>query len=105
MKRIAVIGLGYVGLPLALAFGEKYLTVGFDISEKRIHDLRKGLDFTNEVDPILLKRLNATEDSDTGVVFTSNIEELREVDFYIVTVPAPVDNYHRPDLSFVISAS
>ncbi|MGB0976523.1 MAG: nucleotide sugar dehydrogenase [Prolixibacteraceae bacterium] len=105
MKRIAVIGLGYVGLPLALAFGEKYLTVGFDISEKRIHDLRKGLDFTNEVDPMLLKRLNATENSDTGVVFTSNIEELREVDFYIVTVPTPVDNYHRPDLSYVISAS
>ena len=105
MKRIAVIGLGYVGLPLSLAFGEKYLTVGFDISRKRILDLCDGVDYTNEVDPTLLRRLNSSKDSDKGVFFTSNVEDLRGVDFYIVTVPTPVDNYHRPDLFCVVSAS
>ena len=95
--KIAVIGLGYVGLPLALAFSENYTTVGYDISKKRIEELKKGFDSTKEVDESQL------ENSD--VYFTSELSDIVGMDFYIVAVPTPVGLDKVPDLDPVIQAS
>lgn len=96
--KIAVIGLGYVGLPLAVAFGSKFDTVGFDISETRIEALRRGVDETREVEPDDLK---ATK----RLTFTTSLDALAGCNFYVVTVPTPVDDYKRPDLTPLIRAS
>lgn len=96
-KKIAVIGLGYVGLPLALLFSRKYKVVGFDINDKRIDMLK------NRIDPSRELSSEAFEDAD--IVFTSDLEELRTAHFYIVAVPTPVDEHKVPDLKPVISAS
>ena len=98
MKNIAVIGLGYVGLPLAAAFGEKRPVVGFDINAKRIADLKQGVDFTREV---------STEEIalSTGLSFTDNLEEIRKCQIYIVTVPTPIDEFKTPDLTPLVKAS
>lgn len=96
-RRIAVVGLGYVGLPVAVAFGRKSQVVGFDVNEKRIEKLRKGEDSTGEVSSEELKSSN--------VVFTSKAEDLRAADFYIVAVPTPIDSANRPDLRILVSAS
>lgn len=90
--KIGVIGLGYVGLPLAVEFGKLYPTIGFDISEKRINELMNGIDLTLEVEEeelLTSKKLH----------FSNRIEELISCNFYIVTVPTPVDKYNVPDLS------
>ncbi len=96
--KIAIIGLGYVGLPLAVEFGKIYSTVGFDINEARINELKKGFDRTNEVETELLAEANKLK-------FTSNIEELKSSNIYIVTVPTPIDKSKTPDLSPLKSAS
>jgi UDP-N-acetyl-D-galactosamine dehydrogenase len=96
--KVAVIGLGYVGLPLAVAFGEKYETLGFDISDKRIKELNDGQDVTLEVSESELR-------SATRLLFSSQIEDLRNADVYIVTVPTPIDEHHQPDLRPLIKAS
>jgi len=96
--KIAIIGLGYVGLPLAVEFGKIYSTVGFDINEARINELKKGFDRTNEVESELLAEAN-------NLKFTSNIEELKSSNIYIVTVPTPIDKNKTPDLSPLKSAS
>lgn len=96
--RIAVIGLGYVGLPLAVEFGRHYDTVGFDIDPRRITDLKAGRDLTLECDADELaaaKRLS----------YTTDLEALRGCDVYIVTVPTPIDAAKRPDLKALVSAS
>ena len=85
--RIAVIGLGYVGLPLLVEFGKKYPCIGFDIHEKRIADLRKGVDVTNEMSPEELSAVNVT-----------NPDDLARCNVFIVTVPTPIDQQKRPDL-------
>lgn len=95
---IAVIGLGYVGLPLAVEFGKKYQTLGFDINESRIAELSAGKDSTLEVEE---EELKAT----TSLSFSSKVEDLKQADVYIVTVPTPVDSHKRPDLSPLIAAS
>jgi UDP-N-acetyl-D-glucosamine/UDP-N-acetyl-D-galactosamine dehydrogenase len=95
---IGVIGLGYVGLPLAVEFGKKYQTIGFDINLNRVEQLKNGVDSTLEVDSEELA-------SSSMLTFSSDIELLRQVDVYIVTVPTPVDKHKRPDLSPLISAS
>lgn len=95
---IAVIGLGYVGLPLAVEFGKKYETIGFDINDHRIDELRKGIDRTLEVDPENLA-------SAAKLRFSSSLEELKAADFFIVTVPTPIDKNKRPDLTPLIKAS
>ncbi|MEC8555914.1 MAG: Vi polysaccharide biosynthesis UDP-N-acetylglucosamine C-6 dehydrogenase TviB [Planctomycetota bacterium] len=95
---IAVIGLGYVGLPLAVEFGKKYQTIGFDINESRIAELSAGKDSTLEVEEDELK-------ATTSLSFSSRVEDLRQADVYIVTVPTPVDSHKRPDLSPLIAAS
>src|SRR5690606_27136410 len=98
MKKIAVIGLGYVGLPLAAAFGEKREIVGFDINAKRIAELKDGVDFTREVSR---EELAAS----TGLSFTDALEEVRDCQIYIVTVPTPIDEFKSPDLTPLVKAS
>lgn len=99
-KKIAVIGLGYVGLPLARLFSTQYPTVGFDMNQKRVDSLNKGYDVTLEVSDELLR--NAINN---GFKCTSNIEDIRDCNIYIVAVPTPVDNNNRPDLTPLIGAS
>ncbi|MFO7256985.1 MAG: nucleotide sugar dehydrogenase [Bacteroidota bacterium] len=98
MDRIGVIGLGYVGLPLAVEFGKVMDVVGFDINQTRIDELKRGHDRTREVEPAELSQAKK-------LTFTSNLEDLRPVNIYIVTVPTPVDAFKKPDLSPLISAS
>lgn len=100
MRKIAVIGLGYVGLPLAVEFGKKYQTVGFDINADRVDQLNKGKDLTLEVeDKELQEVLASSKDFDNdGLYVTTNIEDLKHSNFYIVTVPTPTDKNNRPVL-------
>jgi UDP-N-acetyl-D-galactosamine dehydrogenase len=98
MNRLAVIGLGYVGLPLAVEFGKKYHVVGFDIQSQRIAELRAGIDGTLEVSSLELN-------SSSLLVFTDNAEDLKTCDTFIVTVPTPIDKANRPDLTPLIKAS
>jgi UDP-N-acetyl-D-galactosamine dehydrogenase len=95
---IAIIGLGYVGLPLAVEFGKKYNTIGFDINDKRIIELRSGVDHTLEVDK---KELVSAKQ----LTYSHNIDDLKSADVYIVTVPTPIDRHKRPDLTPLIKAS
>ena len=99
-KKIAVIGLGYVGLPLARLFSTKYKTIGFDINVERVEALLKGCDVTMEVPGDLLKKALAD-----GLLFTSRVEDIQGCDFYIVTVPTPVDENNNPDLFPLMNAS
>lgn len=96
--RLGIIGLGYVGLPLAVEFGKKIPTVGFDINAQRIAQLKTGIDLTREVEPELLRKANQ-------LTFTSDLEALRECNVYIVTVPTPIDEQHCPDLTPLLKAS
>ena len=98
--KIAVIGLGYVGLPLARLFSTKYKTIGFDISQSRVAELMSGHDSTLEVEDILLRK--ALND---GFVCTSDIEKIRDYNFYVITVPTPVDENNNPDLTPLRKAS
>ena len=96
--RIGIIGLGYVGLPLAVEFGKKYRTVGFDVKTARIAQLREHVDNTLETSPEDLK-------SAEKLLFTSDPADLADCDVFIVTVPTPVDIYNRPDLTPLLRAS
>ena len=99
--RIAVIGLGYVGLPLARLFSTKYKTIGFDLNQARVAKLMNGYDDTLEVSDELLRQAI----SQHGFVCTADIEMIRECNFYVVAVPTPVDRNNRPDLGPLIGAS
>src|SRR6185503_13891686 len=104
--RIAVIGLGYVGLPLAVEFAKKYPVVGFDINKERIAELRSGNDHTLEITSdhltsVLKKKLDNT----TGLWVSADLEDLKLSNVYIITVPTPVDKYNRPDLTPLVKAS
>ncbi len=105
--RIAIIGLGYVGLPLAVEFGKKYMTVGFDINQTRVDELNSGKDTTLEVDDEELKEVIAsTKDFDgDGLYVTTNQDDLKHSDFYIITVPTPTDKNNRPVLTPLKKAS
>lgn len=96
-RKIAVVGLGYVGLPVAVAFGKQQEVVGFDINETRINELKNGYDRTNEVNDEDLKKSN--------IKFTNLPEELSKVDFIIVAVPTPINKNNQPDLTPLIKAS
>ena len=98
--KIAVIGLGYVGLPLARLFSTKYHTKGFDINQKRVNELMEGRDSTFEVNESLLK-----EAINNGYYCTSKLDEIKDCNIYIVTVPTPVDKNNRPDLTPLFKAS
>jgi len=130
--HIAVIGLGYVGLPLALEFAKKYPVIGFDINEERIHELSRGYDRTQEADPAELQEVIAMagrtalkkepelsltgsengiadkfteEHPDNGLRFSCNVEDLKIANTYIVTVPTPIDRFKKPDLIPLLKAS
>jgi UDP-N-acetyl-D-galactosamine dehydrogenase len=97
--KIAIIGLGYVGLPLARLFATKYPVVGFDINQKRIDELNQGLDTTLEVDETLLKSVLTDQPlTRNGLYCSSHLEDIADCNYYIVTVPTPVDRNNRPDL-------
>ncbi|WP_168399131.1 Vi polysaccharide biosynthesis UDP-N-acetylglucosamine C-6 dehydrogenase TviB [Acinetobacter indicus] len=96
--KIAVIGLGYVGLPLAVEFGKKVPVIGFDIYQKRIEELRSGQDHTLEVSPEELQQA-------TQLSYSANLDDLKSCNFFIVTVPTPIDDYKQPDLTPLIKAS
>jgi UDP-N-acetyl-D-galactosamine dehydrogenase len=102
---IAIIGLGYVGLPLAIEFGKKYKVIGFDINNTRIRELSLGIDHTLEADPSELSKNSRTDSEGLGAFFTSDKNELKECDIFIVTVPTPVDQYNNPDLTPLIKAT
>jgi len=97
-SRIGVVGLGYVGLPLAVEFGKQYETVGFDVNPKRVAQLRRGRDLTLEVTPAELKAAQLLS-------FTTELDRLRRCQVFIVTVPTPIDEYKQPDLGPLVRAS
>ena len=97
---MAVIGLGYVGLPLAHAFSEKYEVVGFDIAQWRVEELNSGLDRTLELDETQVREALAN-----GIQFTNTLENIADCSIYIVTVPTPIDEHKRPNLTPLIKAS
>ena len=98
-KKICLIGLGYVGLPLAVAFAEKFQVTGFDISSTRIQELEDGYDITLEIEDDLLASVK------NNITYTSNIQDAKDCDIYIVTVPTPIDKVNRPDLTPLVESS
>ncbi|WP_426462225.1 nucleotide sugar dehydrogenase [Staphylococcus equorum] len=96
-RNIAVVGLGYVGLPVAVTFGNKHKVIGFDINEERIQELKNGYDRTNEVTSENLGK--------TSIYFTSDSNDLKKADFIIVAVPTPIDKNNKPDLTPLLKAS
>ncbi len=105
--KIAVVGLGYVGLPLAVEYGKKYRVLGFDINRARIEELSEGKDHTLEADLIGMKQARDLYETTgkIGLSFTSDPEALHEVNVYIVTVPTPIDRFNNPDLTPLLKAS
>lgn len=95
--KIAVIGLGYVGLPIALAFAKKVKVIGFDINEKRVNMMKKGIDPSNE--------LSKKDFANSDIEFTHKLEDLKKANFFIVAVPTPIDEHNLPDLKPLIGAS
>ena len=108
MKKIAVIGQGYVGLPLAIEFAQYFPVLGFDINQERVEELNSGKDRTLEAD---LEKLNhglkqaAESDFSVGYKASNSLEELAGAQIYIVTVPTPIDRYNAPDLTPLLKAS
>jgi UDP-N-acetyl-D-galactosamine dehydrogenase len=96
--KLAIVGLGYVGLPLAVEFGKTISTTGFDINSQRIEELKNGNDSTLEVEPELLKQAVKLE-------YTTDLNRLKSCSVFIVTVPTPIDDYKRPDLTPLVKAS
>ncbi|WP_118195554.1 nucleotide sugar dehydrogenase [Albibacterium indicum] len=105
--KIAVIGLGYVGLPLAIEFGKKYDVLGFDINQARVDELSEGKDRTQEANLVDLKAVieNKKGKSKTGLSFSARKEDLKNYNTFIVTVPTPIDQFKAPDLTPLIKAS
>ena len=109
MVKIAIIGLGYVGLPLARLFATRYPVIGYDINQVRIKELMSGYDHTLEIEDHLLRAVLLADpplkDANRGLYCSCDMEDLRDCNFYIVTVPTPVDKNNRPDLTPLIKAS
>jgi len=107
--HIAVIGLGYVGLPLARLFATKYPVVGFDVNQHRVNEINKGIDHTLEVDEQILKSALVAENPvgtlSNGLFCSFNSADIKECNFYVITVPTPVDKNNRPDLTPLVKAS
>ena len=106
--KVGIIGLGYVGLPLAVEFAKKFPVIGFDIDQKRVDDLKSGKDFTLEVEDELLQSVNlhsAPLVGESGLFTTSISDHLRDCNVYIVTVPTPTDKHNRPVLTPMLRAS
>ncbi|HXB12500.1 MAG TPA: nucleotide sugar dehydrogenase, partial [Bacteroidia bacterium] len=92
--KVALIGLGYVGLPIALAFAKKVSVIGFDINRKRVDMMKNGIDPSGE--------LPASDFEGCDIEFTDSLEDLKKASFFIVAVPTPVDNHNKPDLTPVL---
>lgn len=104
--KIAVIGLGYVGLPLARLFATKYPVIGFDINQGRIAELQSGTDSTLEVeDDVLQSVLRTNAQMETGLFCSHNLEDIKDCNYYVITVPTPVDKNNRPDLTPLYKSS
>jgi len=104
--KIAIIGLGYVGLPLARLFATKYPVIGFDINQQRVSELKKGIDSTLEIENDLLQNvLVKTISNENGLYCTANSKHIEECNYYIITVPTPVDKNNKPDLTPLIKSS
>ena len=103
--KIAIIGLGYVGLPLALEFSKKYQVVGFDINKQRIEQLKNGIDKTNESTSVEIQKALNNDSSRIGLFLTSNVDFIKDSQIYIVTVPTPITIAKTPDLDPLKSAS
>ena len=108
--KIAIIGLGYVGLPLARLFATKYPVIGFDINTKRIEELRLGTDSTLEVENDILQKVIVNENpiinnSESGLYCSTDLEDIKEANIFIVTVPTPIDKHNRPDLTPLYKSS
>ena len=109
-KQIAVIGLGYVGLPLAVEFGKKFKTVGFDINQPRVNELKQGVDHTLEVatedlKPVVVDNYEALSQKGIGLLPTVSKEDLKHANIYVITVPTPTDKNKRPVLTPLVKAS
>ena len=105
-KKITILGLGYVGLPLAVEFAKKFMVIGFDINEKRIDELRGGIDKTLEVEDDHLKSVLASNASaEKGLFITNNPNDIADSNIYIVTVPTPTDELKRPVFTPLVKAS
>ena len=104
-NKIAIIGLGYVGLPLAVAFAEKYKVIGFDINQARIKELNGGHDHTLEVEDELLQSVLDGKEAEIGLYNTTQKEEIADCNIYIVTVPTPIDDNQNPDMTPLIKSS
>ncbi len=108
-KKIAVIGLGYVGLPLAIEFAKHFPVVGFDIKESRVQQLINGIDNTHEADTSALIKILVSKEvfcsGNKGLFITSDAKDIAPANIFIVTVPTPIDRYNAPDLSFLLKAS
>jgi UDP-N-acetyl-D-galactosamine dehydrogenase len=96
-KKIAVIGLGYVGLPIALAFAKKFSVIGFDIKQDRVDLMKQGIDPSKE--------LESTDFENSDIHFTAQLEELKDANFFIVAVPTPIDEHNNPDMRALLAAS
>ncbi|MFI0429078.1 nucleotide sugar dehydrogenase [Mariniflexile sp. HMF6888] len=104
--KIAIIGLGYVGLPLARLFATKYNVVGFDINQKRIDQLQEGNDVTLEVEQDILKAvIKSTNNTENGLFCSTDINAIKDCNYYVVTVPTPIDKNNRPDLTPLYKSS
>ena len=103
--KISIIGLGYVGLPLAVLFSEKYCVTGYDINSQRVDELNSGLDKTNEIDSQKLLDVIVDDNQSKGLFVTSDKNELINSDYFIITVPTPIDKNNKPDLTPLIKAS
>lgn len=107
-KRIAIIGLGYVGLPLAIEFAKHFPVIGFDVNKKRVEALKKGCDSTNEADIEELRKVLVNDVESLvkkGLFFTDVLEDIKTLNVFIVTVPTPIDRYNSPDLNPLLKAS
>lgn len=104
-NSIAIIGLGYVGLPLAVEFAKKFPTIGFDINEQRINELNSGYDRTLEVEDEHLKSVLVQKPGSLGLYNSKSIDDIKNCDIYIITVPTPTDKHNRPDLTPLYKAS
>ena len=105
MKKITIVGLGYVGLPLAVEFGKKYSVIGYDIDFERVKEINKGIDKTLEIKETKLKEVLDKNPNNIGLFCSSDINSIKDSNCYIITVPTPVDNMNQPDLNPLLKAT
>lgn len=103
--KIAIVGLGYVGLPLAVEFANQYAVTGFDLKKRRVNEINNGIDSTLEVDNDKLKAVLTLDNAVKGLKCSADVDDIAGSNVYIIVVPTPTDNHNRPDLSLIIKAT